>query len=82
MLTRALGVGSDVMIDRRTVVVEEQDRIVLCTDGLFNELSGEEIASAMAGGGDMAAIVDRLIGSAVSHGGRDNVSVVVAEVAA
>lgn len=82
MLTRALGVGSVVMIDRRTVVVEEQDRIVLCTDGLFNELSGEEIASAMAWGGDMAAIVDSLIGSAVSHGGRDNVSVVVAEVAA
>ena len=82
ILTRALGVGPDVKIDRRTLVVEEGDRIVLCTDGLFNEMSGEEIANAMAEGGDMAAIVDNLIDSAVDHGGRDNVSVVVAEVAA
>jgi serine/threonine protein phosphatase PrpC len=54
----------------------------VCTDGLFNELSGEEIASVLAGGGDMAAIVDTLIDMAITHGGRDNVSVVVAEVAA
>ena len=30
----------------------------------------------------MKAIVDNLIDSAVSHGGRDNVSVMIAEVAA
>jgi PPM family protein phosphatase len=82
ILTRALGVGPDVKIDRRTLVVEEGDRIVLCTDGLINELSGEEIATAMAGSGQMMAIVDNLIDSAVSRGGRDNISVVVAEVAA
>jgi protein phosphatase len=82
ILTRALGVGPDVKIDRRTLVVQDGDRIVLCTDGLFNELSGQEIANAMAGGGDMGVIVDALIDSAVNHGGRDNVSVVVAEVAA
>ena len=39
-------------------------------------------ASAMAGGGDVAAIVDHLINAAITHGGRDNVSVVVAEMAA
>ncbi len=80
ILTRALGVGSDVDIDRRTLALKEGDRIVLCTDGLFNELSGAEIASAMAEGGDMAAIVDTLIDEAVTHGARDNVSVVLAEV--
>jgi serine/threonine protein phosphatase PrpC len=82
ILTRALGVGSDVEIDSRTLGVEDGDRIVVCTDGLFNELSGKEIASAMARGGDMTAIVDNLVDTAVTHGGRDNVSVVVAEVAA
>ena len=65
-----------------TLAVEEGDRIVVCTDGLFNELSGEDITSAMAGGGDMAAIVDNLIDRAITHGGRDNVSVVVADLAA
>jgi len=82
VLTRALGVGTDIEIDRRTVALEKGDRIVVCSDGLFNELSGEEIASAMAGGGDAAAIVDNLIDRALGQGGRDNVSVVIAEIAA
>ncbi len=81
VLTRALGVGPDIEIDRRTLAFEPGDRIVLCTDGLFNELSREEIANALAAGGDLADIVDNLIDSAIAHGGRDNVSVVVAEVA-
>jgi serine/threonine protein phosphatase PrpC len=82
VLTRALGVGPDIEIDRTTLRVEEGDRIVVCSDGLFNELSDQEITSAMAGGGDVVAVVDNLIESAIMHGGRDNVSVVVAEVAA
>ena len=82
ILTRALGVASDVDIDRTTLVVEPGDLIVICSDGLFTELSGEEIGSAIAGAADVASIVDRLIERAIAHGGRDNVSVVVAEVAA
>jgi serine/threonine protein phosphatase PrpC len=82
VLTRALGVGPDVEIDRSTIAVDKGDRIVVCSDGLFNELSSLEIASAMAGGGDVASVVDNLIDGAIAHGGRDNVSVVVAEVAA
>ena len=81
VLTRALGVGADVEIDRRTVAIEKGDRIVVCSDGLFNELSSEEMANAVAGRGDVADIVDKLIDGAIAHGGRDNVSVVVAEVA-
>ena len=82
ILTRALGVGSDVEIDQTTLAVEEGDRIVLCSDGLFNELSDEEIGSALARDGDVAAIVDKLIDRAIAVGGRDNISVVIAEVAA
>jgi protein phosphatase len=82
ILTRALGVGSDVEIDRTTLAVEDGDRIVLCSDGLFNELSDEEIGSALAGDEDVATIVDKLIDRAIAGGGRDNISVVVAEVAA
>ena len=80
VLTRALGVGPDVEIENMTLQVEEGDRIVVCSDGLFNELSSGDIANAMAGGEDVAVIVDYLVDGAVAHGGRDNVSVVVAEV--
>jgi serine/threonine protein phosphatase PrpC len=82
VLTRALGVGPDVKIDCRTLAVEGGDRIVVCSDGLFNELSSEEMTRAVAGAGDVAAIADTLFDRAITHGSRDNVSVVVAEVAA
>jgi serine/threonine protein phosphatase PrpC len=68
-------------IDRRTLAVEEGDQIVVCTDGLLNELSGEEVTSAMVRGGEKTAIVHNLIEKAMTHCGRDNVSTVVAEVA-
>jgi len=82
VLTRALGVGPDVEIEYMTLQVEVGDRVLVCSDGLFNELSGDDIENAMAGGGELAAIVDHLIDGAIAHGGRDNVSVVVAEIAA
>lgn len=82
ILTRALGVGSDVEIDRSTLAVKQRDRLLLCSDGLFNELTDEEIEHALAEDEDVTAIVDKLIDGAIANGGRDNVSAVVAEVAA
>ena len=82
VLTRALGVGPAVEIEHTTLPIEVGDRIVVCSDGLFNELSGDDIGRALAGDADVTAIVDSLVNGAVTRGGRDNVSVVVAEVAA
>jgi serine/threonine protein phosphatase PrpC len=82
VLTRALGVGPDVVVDRTSLVLDEGDRIIVCSDGLFNELSFEEIASSMAEGGTVTAVVDNFIDQAIADGSRDNVSVVVAELAA
>ncbi len=80
VLTRALGVAPDVEIDRTTFAMEAGDRLVVCSDGLFNELSGTEIASVMAKGEEVTAVVDNLVELAIIQGGRDNVSVVAAEV--
>ena len=82
VLTRALGVGPDIEIDRMTLVLGEGDRLLVCSDGLSNELSVEEITSALAQGEDIGVLVDNLIDRAITHGGHDNVSVVVAELAA
>ena len=48
--------------------------MVLCSDGLFKEVSGEEIASALGAAGDLAAVVDALIERANVLGGRNNIS--------
>jgi PPM family protein phosphatase len=80
VLTRALGVGNDVDIASTSFTIEENDRIILCSDGLFNEVTASEIEVVMSAGNSLSVIVDELIDRALEHGGRDNVSVVVAEV--
>jgi protein phosphatase len=82
VLTRALGVAPDVELDSTAHLAVEGDRLLICTDGLFNEVSSDEIASLMAVTEDMQATADGLVELALSRGGRDNVSVVVAEICA
>ena len=82
VLTRALGVGPDVELDSAAHPVTAGDRLLLCSDGLFNEVSEAAIADAMTAGGDVRAVTDRLVGEALARGARDNVSAVVAEVVA
>ena len=80
VLTRALGVGPDVELDSATHPAEEGDRLLVCTDGLSNEVPNDEIASLMAATEDLQATADALVELALSRGGRDNASVVVAEI--
>ena len=80
VLTRALGVAPEVELDSTWQTPVDGDRLLVCTDGLFTEVTGEEIASLMAANEDIEATADALVERAVSRGGHDNVSVVVAEV--
>ncbi|HEY6316579.1 MAG TPA: Stp1/IreP family PP2C-type Ser/Thr phosphatase [Acidimicrobiia bacterium] len=80
ILTRALGVGPNVELDSATHPAEEGDRLLVCTDGLSNEVPNDEIASLMAATEDLQATADTLVDLALSRGGRDNVAVVVAEI--
>lgn len=82
VLTRVLGGGPTIEADTSTVDISAGDLLMLCTDGLSNELTNEEIAELMAGGGALAEIADRLVDRALATGGRDNVSVVVARLTA
>jgi serine/threonine protein phosphatase PrpC len=82
VLTRALGVGPRVEVDATTHAVMAGDRVLMCTDGLFNEVPYDEVESLMATTEDLEATADSLVEQAVSRGGRDNVSVVVAEILA
>ena len=61
VLTRALGVGPDVEIDGAAHPAVEGDRLLVCTDGLFNEVPNDEIASLMAATEDLEATADALL---------------------
>jgi len=73
IITRAVGAGEELELDKVVGRVEPGDRFLLCSDGLFKDLSEAEIAALLADGGDAAALVE----AANAAGARDNVSAVV-----
>jgi len=79
MVTQVLGLGEPEP-ETRSVPLQTGDWLVLCSDGLNDELTDAEIASElMAADGDVEKAAGLLIQRALHHGGRDNVSVVAVE---
>ena len=78
-ITRALGVGPDVELGARTVAATAGDRILVCTDGLVNEVRQPEICAVLTRTEDVQAAADELVELALTRGARDNVAVVVAD---
>ena len=78
--SRALGMSPTLDMAFFTISLEKGDRVLLCTDGVTDQLTGDDlgrIASQSAKPGDLA---DRLAWSALSAGGRGDVSAIVIEV--
>jgi protein phosphatase len=58
------------------------DRLLLCSDGLSDVLDDEALAGLLSRHADRGACAEALVAAALAGGGRDNVSVVVADVVA
>ncbi|MGP0029152.1 MAG: Stp1/IreP family PP2C-type Ser/Thr phosphatase [Acidimicrobiales bacterium] len=80
ILTRALGVSPDVEADMWELQLRSGDRLVLCSDGLSNEVTDEELGQVLAAQPDPAEAARRLVAVANDHGGNDNITVVVVDV--
>lgn len=81
VLTRAVGLDPTVDVDSYGVVLQEDDRVVLCSDGLTTMVGDEEIAEMLMNGEDPGAAADVLLTAANEAGGIDNISVVVVDIA-
>jgi serine/threonine protein phosphatase PrpC len=80
ILTRALGVSPDVDADMWELDLRAGDRIVLCSDGLSNEVGPEVLGEILATESDPGAAARRMVEAANAHGGADNITVVVVDV--
>ena len=76
VITRAIGVTEEVMIDIQQGHVEEGDVFILNTDGLTAHVNEEEIREAVIGATPEEAC-HRLIEKVLERGATDNVTVVV-----
>ncbi len=80
LVTRALGVGPDVKVDYYDFYLEENDKILICSDGLSTMVDDETIREIVMLGLDIEKTVDKLICKAIEHGGEDNISIVLKDV--
>jgi protein phosphatase len=80
IVTRVLGNSPDVDVDEFPIDPFRGDRYLLCSDGLFNEVTDGEIASVLRQEHDPQRAVDELVRRANDAGGRDNITVVVVDV--
>lgn len=79
MLTECLGfVGRDtVRCDIRAERWRPGDVVLLCSDGLNNEIANDRIRDIVKCARDLSGAADALVGAALDAGGRDNISVIL-----
>jgi serine/threonine protein phosphatase PrpC len=81
IVTRALGIDGDVEASTSTLPITVGARYILCSDGLVDEVTDAEIAAILTRHSDSQAAADALVSAANAAGGRDNVTVIVVDVA-
>lgn len=79
IITRAVGASDTVEPDFFTVMLSEEDIVLMCSDGLTNMLEDEEIRMILSGARDIVEKAQELVKAANENGGRDNITVILIE---
>ena len=80
-LGRALGIGSNVEVDYRSVPVGVGDVFVLTTDGVHEHIDGAAIADAIAANpDDLDTAARHIVAQALDNGSPDNLTIQIARI--
>lgn len=79
IITRAIGAQSAVNPDFFEVNLKKGDRIFMCTDGVSNMLTDEEILSILNEDGTEEERIEKIVAAANEHGGRDNMGIILVD---
>ena len=79
IITRALGINPTVKVDFFDVKLEDNNSIMMCSDGLSNMVSAEEILKTVQSCEGAQNKAQCLIDKANENGGKDNIAVIVIE---
>lgn len=79
ILLRALGTEKNIEIDVKTVEVEKGDFLLLCSDGLSNKLSDEQLKEVLTSETSIEAKAKSLVDVANELGGEDNITLIIVE---
>lgn len=76
LITRALGVDENIQVDFCEESINNDEVLLMCTDGLTNYVEADDIYN-ITRGGKYYEFADKLVELANSNGGGDNITVVV-----
>ena len=76
---KALGTEDQCEVDIKTIICDEDDRLLLCSDGLSNKLTSEELEQILRSEKPVAEKANEYIQRANENGGEDNISVAIIE---
>ena len=77
MITNAVGAKETVNVDIISMPAEQGDHILLCSDGLSDMITDDEIKEVVLKNNDMEVTCEELVSAANDKGGKDNISVVL-----
>jgi serine/threonine protein phosphatase PrpC len=78
-LEQALGVSRRFAPTARVHTLGDGDRVLICSDGLWESIGDEQIASVLSSDGSMRQIATVLADRAIAAGGPDNLTAIVYE---
>ncbi|MFT4213201.1 MAG: protein phosphatase 2C domain-containing protein [Microbacterium sp.] len=81
VITRAVGPSDGVTPDYVRLEVQDGDRFVVCSDGLTKELTDYGILHFLLQHDDPAEAAEDMLEAALENGGRDNITIIVLNVA-
>ena len=77
LITRALGPDLSALSDEYICPLEPGDFLLLCSDGLVDTVTDQEMLFEVIHGDDLNTCLDRLLAISKSHGASDNVTAVL-----
>jgi len=80
VVTRALGPEANVQVDTWELAVRLDQRYLMCSDGLINEVDDDSISGALDTFSNPADAAQHLVQLANAAGGRDNITVLILDV--
>lgn len=80
ILTRALGVNKEIEIDNISFNLYKEDIILLCSDGLSDMLSDQELCAILTRNDDIVDKGHDLLQEALNKGGYDNITLILVQI--
>jgi protein phosphatase len=81
LLTNVIGPNATIDVAVQEIDLVDNHTLLLCSDGMYRMVPADDIRS-MLEEPDVTKAADRLVRTAIEHGGKDNVTVVVARYSA